>query len=67
MTHPQLGLIPYADENADQGQTDIAPLFYWDANAGQVMRRVSLADPYDRHWTSDWVGWSTLAALKLIH
>ena len=63
----QLALIPQTDENGPHGTLDVAPLFYWDAEHKQLMRRVDLKSPYDRHWTSSWYGWSTLAALKALN
>lgn len=63
----QLSLIPIPDENGPNGTLDIAPMFYWDEKAELLMRRVNLSDPYDRHWTSAWFGWSTLAALKTMN
>lgn len=63
----QLSLIPKTDENGPDGTIDIAPMFYWDAETKIMMRRVNLRDPTNHHWTSSWMGWSTLAALKLMN
>jgi hypothetical protein len=57
-------LIPQADEIANTGKLDIAPLFYWDEASHKLMRRENMSNPYDRHWTDSWWGWSTLAELK---
>ncbi len=62
----ELDLIPEADEIGPNGSLDIAPMFYWDPTTEQLMRRVDLKNPNDRHWTNNWVGWSTLAALKVL-
>lgn len=56
-----LELIPWADESGN-----IEPMFYFDADADRMMRRVDLSDPRDAHWTSHWWGWSTLVELKRI-
>lgn len=58
-----LDLIPHADEVKNASAQDISPLFYWDDKAKKLMRRSDLANLYDRNWTSDWWGWSTLVAL----
>ncbi|MEI6805791.1 MAG: hypothetical protein WCK49_04715 [Myxococcaceae bacterium] len=64
-TYQQLALIPEADESGSNATLDIAPLFYWDSATSLLMRRVNLNNLNDYQWTSDWVGWSTLAALKI--
>jgi len=63
----ELALIPEADETENQGNQDIAPLFYWDAQSQHLMRRVDVSNPYDRHWTDNWWGWTTLIALNNNH
>jgi len=60
-------LIPQADEINNTGKQDISPLFYWDNTTSKLMRRVDMANPYDRHWTDSWWGWSTLLELKRQH
>ena len=65
-SHPQLDLIPIPSTLGNDLGQDIAPMFYWDSQNEQLMRRENLADPYDFHWTSDWYGWSTLALLKTL-
>lgn len=67
ITHSPLALIPEADEKGPQATLDIAPLFYWDTNTETLMRRENLGNPYDHHWTDAWIGWSTLAALKMMN
>jgi hypothetical protein len=57
-------LIPIADEIGDLSKNDISPLFYWDAKTEKLMRREDMKNVYDRHWTSSWWGWSTLAELQ---
>lgn len=57
-------LIPHPDENNNFGKQDIAPLFYWDDKTKQLMRREDMTNLHDRHWTSDWWGWSTLVLLR---
>lgn len=56
--------IPQPDETNAQSNYDISPMFYWDASTNTLMRRTVLSDPFDRHWTSSWWGWSTLAELR---
>lgn len=60
-------LIPIPDETANKGSIDIAPLFYWDAPAKTLYRRTDTANPLDRHWTSNWWGWSTFILLSRQH
>lgn len=60
---PIYNLIPYADEIGNASMQDISPLFYWDDQVKKLMRRSDLSNLYDRNWTSDWWGWSTLVAL----
>ena len=61
-----LTLIPQVDESGSNANLDIAALFYFDTNSQELMRRSDLSDPYDHHWTSNWLGWSTLAQLKAL-
>ncbi|OGT60114.1 MAG: hypothetical protein A3E85_03410 [Gammaproteobacteria bacterium RIFCSPHIGHO2_12_FULL_45_12] len=56
-------LLPEADSLEDRQGEDIAPLFYWDAAQGKVLRRVDMSNEFDYHWTSEWWGWSTLLKL----
>lgn len=56
--------IPHYDEYGAQSKQSISPLFYWDKNSKQVLRRKDISNVYDRHWTSNWWGWSTLLALR---
>jgi hypothetical protein len=60
---PVYNLVPQPDENGNDSIQDVSPLFYWDAVNKQLMRRKNTANLYDRHWTSDWWGWSTLIEL----
>ncbi len=60
-------IIPLPDEVNNTGTIDIAPLFYWDVNAHILYRRTDLANPEDRHWTSNWWGWTTLIELERLH
>jgi hypothetical protein len=62
--YSQLALIPIPDEQGPHGKLDISPMFYFDKSSQKLMRREDLSDPSDRHWTSVWMGWSTLAYLK---
>lgn len=57
-------LIPHYDEGGSQSTLSISPLFYWDSKAKQLLRRKDLANVYDRHWTNNWWGWTTLLALR---
>lgn len=61
-----LDYLPIPDETANQNRNDISPMFYWDSDSNAVLRRTLLADPYDRHWTANWWGWSTLAELRAL-
>jgi hypothetical protein len=56
-------LLPFADEEGTAGIRDISPLFYWDETTQQLLRRNDLYNPYDRHWTAQWWGWTTLVQL----
>lgn len=60
-------LVPQADEIGNHGSIDIAPLFYWDNDLQKLMRRVDVANRFDRHWTENWAGWSTLILLSSAH
>lgn len=66
-TDPVATIIPLPDEVANKGILDIAPLFYWDASAHILYRRTDTANPQDRHWTSNWWGWSTFILLSRQH
>lgn len=57
-------LIPYPDETGDKANLDLSPLFYWDNSTKTLYRRTDMTNEFDRHWTSSWWGWSTLAELK---
>lgn len=57
-------LIPQPDEAANSANQDVSPLFYWDKNTQTLMRRETMSNYYDRHWTSSWWGWSTLLELE---
>lgn len=57
-------LIPIANETRDAEHLDISPLFYWDEKTKKVLRREDMTNPFDRHWTDSWWGWSTLIELK---
>lgn len=59
-----LSMVPQTDLIDDETSQDIAPMFYWDDKTQQLLRRTDLSNPYDRHWTSNWWGWSTLLILK---
>ncbi len=56
-----MSLIPEPDEIQDQGNQDIAPLFYWQAN--KLYRRTDVNNPSARSWTTQWWGWTTLLLL----
>ena len=56
-------LIPFPDEIKTAANQDISPLFYWDDETQQMMRRTDVANVHDNHWTSNWWGWTTLALL----
>lgn len=57
-------VIPQPDEVDNKSLHDISPLFYWNSRTHKLMRRVDTTNINDKHWTSDWWGWTTL--LKLI-
>lgn len=59
-----LQMIPHAQQINDDNNLDIVPMFYWDNKSKQLFRRTDISNPYDRHWTSSWWGWSTLLLLK---
>lgn len=59
-----LHLIPEPDENLNGSNIDISPLFYWDTDTNQVLRRTNISDLFDKNWTNNWWGWSTLIALR---
>lgn len=56
--------IPFPDEVDTQNYVDISPLFYFDKETKQLLRREDIANPYDRHWTTNWWAWSTLILLS---
>ncbi|CEG57997.1 conserved exported protein of unknown function [Legionella fallonii LLAP-10] len=59
-----LTMVPHAEPfNADDN-LDITPMFVWDEESKQLLRRTDLSNPYDRRLTSNWWGWSTLILLK---
>jgi hypothetical protein len=55
--------IPNPDEVGAAADKDISSLFYWDSKSQQLMRRNDMSNLYDKHWTSNWWGWSTLTEL----
>lgn len=57
-------MVPHITQLNDENNMDIAPMFYWDDQNKQLLRRTNIANPYDRHWTNSWWGWSTLLLLK---
>ncbi|KGP63073.1 phosphatidylcholine-hydrolyzing phospholipase [Legionella norrlandica] len=57
-------MIPHITQLNDENNMDIAPMFYWDNQSKQLLRRTNLTNPYDKHWTNSWWGWSTLLLLK---
>ena len=60
-------LVPHPDEIKNGAVIDISPLFYWDSDQGKMMRRMDVSNVYDRRWTEDWWGWSTLILLAEIY
>lgn len=62
--HSHLASLPEADENKDEHSMDISPLFYWNERTKQLLRRKDISNPYDRRFTANWWGWSTLISLK---
>ncbi len=63
---PVIALIPQADEMGSMSYYDPSPLFYWDKTSNKLMRRSDMSNPYARHWTDDWWGWSTLIELQRV-
>jgi hypothetical protein len=59
-----LHMIPHPEQLNGENDLDIAPMFYWDEQSKQIYRRADLSNPYDRHWTNNWWGWSTWVILK---
>lgn len=59
-----LPLIPYPDEDHTNANLDVSPLFYWDQKTKKLMRRENVGNLYDKHWTANWWGWSTLLLLS---
>ncbi|RUR13645.1 phospholipase [Legionella sp. km772] len=59
-----LDMIPFPEPFYKEDNLDLAPMFYWDDKSKQLWRRVDLSNPYDKHWTNSWWGWSTLVLLK---
>jgi hypothetical protein len=60
-------LIPQPDELNNQGNADVAPLFYWDNASHTLYRRSDVSNPYGRQWTADWWGWTTLIWVHANH
>lgn len=60
-------IIPEPDEVNNQGTQDIAPLFYWDAATNKLYRRKDVHNLYNREWTTDWWGWTTLIMIHAGH
>lgn len=56
-------LIPYPDEIKNQARTDLSTLFYWEEQTKKLYRRHDVTLPYDRNWTTNWFGWTTLIKL----
>jgi hypothetical protein len=57
-------LIPRVKEKGNTANIDISALFYWDKKHKKLYRRNDVTDLFDKHWTSNWWGWSTFFALK---
>lgn len=57
-------LLPMPIETNNAANMDISPLFYWDKTNNKLMRRTTTANIYDKHWTSNWWGWSTLLQIR---
>lgn len=59
-------LIPQPDEIKNQAKLDISTMFYWDETSNTLFRRSKLSkeNVFDREWTSDWWGWTTLIELR---
>lgn len=58
-----IDLIPEPDELQNASLIDISPLFYWDNDTHKLMRRQDMTNYYDKHWTDNWWGWTTLIEL----
>lgn len=56
--------VPMPNETGDTANVDISPLFYWDQTQQLIFRRADMTNVYDKHWTSNWWGWSTLTELS---
>lgn len=60
-------LVPYPTETKNHNLQDISPLFYFDETKNKLLRRQDVANPFDRHYTANWWGWSTLSLLGAIY
>jgi len=58
-----INLIPEPDELMDASLIDISSLFYWNKQTNKLMRRQDMTNYYDKHWTDNWWGWTTLIEL----
>ncbi len=59
-----LDMLPFAEPFYKEDNLDLAPMFYWDDKNKELWRRMDLSNPYDKHWTNSWWGWTTLVLLK---
>jgi hypothetical protein len=57
-------LIPIPQETNNYNEQDLSPMFYWDPKSKTMLRRKHLNRPFERVWTNDWWGWTTLLELK---
>ncbi len=60
-------LIPEPNEIKNNSHLDISSLFYWDEPSYKLYRRTNLDNYFDKHWTTNWWGWSTLLLLAKRH
>lgn len=56
-------LFPEADEIGFHANQDASSLFFWEEQSHQLFRRTDTTNFFDRHWTTNWWGWSTLIKL----
>lgn len=58
-----LDYIPQADEVGEHATQDISSLFFWDTKTNKLLRRKDISNVYNREWTANWWGWTTLILL----
>lgn len=64
--NPLLKLLPDLNKLTSERteEANASPLFYWDEDSQNLMRRRTINDPQDYQWTADWNSWETLDELQ---